>query len=626
MKKNKMTKYNIFFGKDFSNTGQIDSFDNFVFYDNTGGKTVKYIKDLVTCFNDAICSCMLKLYKKEKGWTGSYYSKYDIENENDKKIEEIAANSEIYIIQTKKECSCKFLLENKNLLSSNKENLIEKIKESQEKINELLKKDELDDAKQEDFYDIIIDINSIININKGWNIFMTKEGEEKYLKYKGFDFIKIGIVGNINRGKTFILSKLSKISGVSINTKGLSIKYPDLSEEYKDRKYIILDSAGLETPVLNNLLQEEENGKEEEEEKKSEENNNEAKKDEENKEFKKKARDILVTESFLQKFIITNSDILILVVGKLTFSEQKLILKIKKEIKDNKDIKYLYIIHNLKNYTKISQVEKYIENTLCKSSTFSVKKSESVGSNPKKIKDGYHFNEEKNAEYKQLNIFHLIFAQDGSEAGNFYNEYSIDFIETQYNVQWVKKKFDVIEEVKKQFSKLSKLYLEQKIEKNEFNSNEDILQNKIIKLDKEKELTLKKCLLDEIGNPIFKLNGLEPKHNVFVNEQFLEIRVELPGNCNPEVSPFNYSGEDTVITVSGNKNYDKEPKNPEDCIYNSREYGKFEIDIPFKTGEYRIIDQTLKEKKIKKGILILKYKIETNEKNEKTIIENEEDI
>ena len=333
MKKNKMTKYNIFFGKDFSNQGQIDSFDNFVFYDNTGGITVKYIKDLVTCFNDAICSCMLKLYKKEKGWTGSYYSKYDIENENDKKIEEIAANSEIYIIQTKKECSCKFLLENKNLLSSNKENLIEKIKESQEKIkesqekikesqknnelqekiikelqekiNELLKKDELDDAKQEDFYDIIIDINSIININKGWNIFMTKEGEEKYLKFKGLDFIKIGIVGNINRGKTFILSKLSKISfpsGVSINTKGLSIKYPDLSEEYKDRKYIILDSAGLETPVLNNLLQEEENGKEEEEEKKSEENNNEAKKDEENKEFKKEARDILVTESFLQKF------------------------------------------------------------------------------------------------------------------------------------------------------------------------------------------------------------------------------------------------------------------------------------------------------------------------------------
>ena len=385
-----MKKCNIFFGTDFSNQGKIDSFDNLVYYDNNGSKTVKDIKNFITCFNDAICSCMLKLYKKEKGWTGSYYSKYDIENENDKKLKEISNNSEIYIIQTQKECNC---------------------------IN----------AKQENFYDIIIDINSIININKGWNIFMTKEGEEKYLKYKGLDFIKIGIVGKETKTKTYVISKLLKISfpsGVSINTKGLGIKYPDLSEEYKDRKFILLDFDGLETPVLNHEIQKEEN-------------NNEVKKDEENKEFKKKARDILVTESFLQKFIITNSNILILVIDKLTFSEQKLILKKKKEIKDNKDIKYLYIIHNLKNYTKISQVENYIENALCKSSTFSVIKSESITFHKKNIE--YHFYEEKNPEYKQLNIFHLILAHDGSEAGHFYNEHTIDFIETQYNIQWDKK-------------------------------------------------------------------------------------------------------------------------------------------------------------------------------------------
>ena len=138
-------------------------------------------------------------------------------------------------------------------------------------------------------------------------------------------------------------------------------------------------------------------------------------------------------------------------------------------------------------------------------------------------------------------------------------------------------------------------------------------------------MTLKKCLLGEIGNPIFKINGLEPKYNVFVNEQFLEIRVELPGNCTPEVSFPKYSGEDTIITVSGNKNYDKEPKNPEECIYNLREYGKFEIDIPFKTEDYKITD-SIKETKIKKGILILKYKIETEKSKEKNIIENEEDI
>ena len=38
-------------------------------------------------------------------------------------------------------------------------------------------------------------------------------------------------------------------SGMSIKTEGLSIKYPDLSV-FKDRKIVLLDSAGSETPVL----------------------------------------------------------------------------------------------------------------------------------------------------------------------------------------------------------------------------------------------------------------------------------------------------------------------------------------------------------------------------------------
>ena len=118
------------------------------------------------------------------------------------------------------------------------------------------------------------------------------------------------------------------------------------------------------------------------------------------------------------------------------------------------------------------------------------------------------------------------------------------------------------------------------------------------------------------------MNGLEPKYNVFVNERLLEIRVELPGNCTPEVGAPIYLGEDTVITVSGNKNYDKEPKNPEDCIYNSREYGKFEIDIAFKTGDYKI-NPKLKEAKLLKGILILKYELYNDESDEKAINENE---
>ena len=43
--------------------------------------------------------------------------------------------------------------------------------------------------------------------------------------------LKIGVIGNANKGKSFILSKISNFNlpcGTSIKTQGLSIKYPEL--------------------------------------------------------------------------------------------------------------------------------------------------------------------------------------------------------------------------------------------------------------------------------------------------------------------------------------------------------------------------------------------------------------
>ena len=61
-------------------------------------------------------------------------------------------------------------------------------------------------------------------------------------------------MGNGNKGKSYILSKISDIElpvGESIKTKGLSIKFPEL-KNYSNRTITLLDSAGQETPVLNN--------------------------------------------------------------------------------------------------------------------------------------------------------------------------------------------------------------------------------------------------------------------------------------------------------------------------------------------------------------------------------------
>ena len=605
-----MKKYKLIFGTDFNNKITLDSQENLPYYDNKNNKTVGDIKDFITCFNDKICTCMLKLYQYQGSLFGSYI-KYKGENEDSKKLNEIVGtDSAIYIAQIKKDCTCNFLKNNITNIPFQKRSLIEKL-------NELEKTKELKTFKEEDFYDIIIDINSISAIKKGWNIEFTERGRQKYDQYKKDPLIKIGIVGNVNNGKSFILSKLSKIelpTGTSISTKGLSIKYPDLGDGHEHRKYILMDSAGLENPILTD---ENEEGEEEEREEIAKNYKEEIDK------FRLKARDILITESFLQSFIISTSDLLLVVIDKLSFSEQKLINKIKGEIKTNKIKKQIFIIHNLKTYRTKEQMESYIKDTLNKSATFKLRTGESITSNRKKVKNGIYFTEENNSN--DFSVFHLLFAADGSEAGNYYNDYTIDFIEEKYNNDLNKKKFDVIEEVKSKFVEYSSRYLTEKIDINDINSNEESLNDKLIKFNGKKDLILKKCQIDEIGFQTFKKNGFEPRYNYFKNGNCLEIRAELPGNVKPVVNKPQYLDENTIISLYGEKKKDKDPEKLEDNYFNSREFGNFNLEIPLKTSDFKI-NPSIKENKIKNGILFLKYDFYTDEKDEKISLTVDEEI
>ena len=229
-----------------------------------------------------------------------------------------------------------------------------------------------------------------------------------------------------------MLSKLSKInlpSGSSIKTEGLSIKYPDL-KDYPDRRIVLLDSAGLETPVLitneenseivhNDIDQQKMSGVEDPKT--------------EDTIFKEKSKEKIITELFLQDYIIYNSDILIVVVGILTYSEQKILNKIKTKLKREKSLikpnNNLFIIHNLMTFTSVKQVEAYIEQTLLKSATFQLEKNMKINS-IKGFQKGICFYE-KNSSPK---IFHLIFANEYSEAGKFYNENTLQFIEKSYEL------------------------------------------------------------------------------------------------------------------------------------------------------------------------------------------------
>ncbi len=538
-------------------------------------------------------------------------------------------------------------------------------------------------SKFEDFYDIIIDINSIKSVNtEGWKVKFDQKGLDKYNKYKDTELIIISVIGNNNKGKSFLLSKISKIKllfGTSIYTQGLSVKYPEL-KGYKGRQLILLDSAGLETPVLKNKKKEiiinnqminddeEENqklkdsqlNKELEENEIQEENKinedlgnkNEIKENlnlkdkelEQNKEFKENARDKIMTELFIQNFLIKVSDILLIVVGKFTYSEQLLINKIKVEAKKQNKGR-IFIIHNLQEFRTVEQVQNYIKEDLSNFATFKLKKrtwittekdkeniqenKEINGNNPEqknkifekineknvyedsKLTD-VHFTEILNyGDKKKLEVYHLIIANEDSEAGNVYNQYAYNFLENVYNLISEPKKFDIFEQVKENFKNLSDTILNDNIENVSFTENEKILEDKIMKLNFNKELSLKKCYTDELGFSFFKTGDFEPKYNYFKpDENTLEIRLEAPGNTEIDVN-HKVEGDETIITVTGKKKKDNSPKELKDNLFSMREFGNFELNIPLKVVDFKINQPRPKEgfPKFVNGVCCIQYEL-----------------
>ena len=480
---------------------------------------------------------------------------------SDKRLLEMAINGDIPKIEELQKLGVigDFLKPKENIIQINAEN-------NEINVNQTLYKD----VNFVDFYDVVIDIKSIKDINKGWNVKLSKRAEENYDQFMKEPILKIGVIGNSNKGKSFLLSKISKInlpSGTSIRTEGLSVKYPE-TELHKDRKIALLDSAGLETPVLKN--------------------NEENEMDKEF--FREKSREKIITELFLQNYIINNSDILIIVVGILTYSEQKLINRIKNEIHRAKlSRKNIFIIHNLITYTSIDQVENYI------------------------------------TEYKELDIYHLIFANEGSEAGKFYNNKTLNFIENSYQNITNIDKFDVIATIKDRFVKVSQDIIEKN--ENELTTNDfDNSDKKIIRLKSEKDFSLKKCLIDELGFSNLKGNGFDPSYNYYKEKDQIIIKIESPGVSTVESSIHNSDAYPfPIIKIKGCKNKDKKPEKIEDNIYNSREYGQFSLDIPFKGDDYSLKNEE-PEIQEKHGILLIKYKLEKKLGNKVFKVEQDEDF
>ena len=288
------------------------------------------------------------------------------------------------------------------------------------------------------FYDTIIDFDSlkISCKEKGFKVTFSENGYQNYEERKKQNSTIVGVIGHANKGKSYILSKISNEElprGYSVSTKGISVKYSKI----EIRPLIILDSAGSETPLIKN-------------------SDNEYINESNNVNFElinELARDKIATQNFIQDFIYFYSNILIIIVGQLTNDEQKLINRIKL-IYGNKKI--IFIIHNLMFIKSIKNVETIIENIIKKSITFNKLKEVKMINIIDNTNNQNYYLESKD----KINIVHLIMAREGSEAGNYYNQNTILFLRKQIKSYTKNQRFDVIESFRQYLSILSGTYIE----------------------------------------------------------------------------------------------------------------------------------------------------------------------
>ena len=489
---------------------------------------------------------------------------YKNEFENYKKKQNELENKE-----KSNETKEKNLKEFENKLNKTKDYIENDLKKKQSKWDMQFTID-VKNQKAIEYYDVIVCIDSILGIESGWKVKYSEKGKEIYEKMKNKELVKVGVVGLRNKGKSWILQKfLNKDlpKGTSIKTEGLSIKYLNDEDILKNRNYILLDSAGTEEPLLDNdkkLL-----------------NMNQ---DEALSQLELIAKDKTSTELFLQQFITNTCDILLFVVGVLTYSEQKLLTKIQKILKQKKGYKKLFIIHNLQNFVKVKQVEDYLEEYLKHSATFALKEkmftktdknSLDLGKNSKYFVETFKKNNEDDSS---LQVYHLIMGNEFDEAGSYYNDFAINYLKDHLNSFTNIKSFPVIEKIKESFVKFSEEAFENPIHENEVT----IAQDLTIKLNPEKKILFKKCFIDEMGFSNFFGSGFEPKYCVTKDNEKINITFEASGKITKISPECNISKDGNLIfSISGKKElkvFSKQEQNLK--IYeNSMKQGNFNFII-----------------------------------------------
>ncbi len=261
----------------------------------------------------------------------------------------------------------------------------------------------------------------------------------------------------------------------------------------------------------------------------------------------KLVRDKTLTNEFIKNFVINVSNINIYIVNsELDLTEQNFYTNF---LEDKNNI----IIHNLKTFSKISEVKDYIKNYLLNSIPFRLEKNIFTIISDK-IKDyNQYYYKQIFEDKKNMNIIHLIMANENSEAGSYYNESTIYFIKKLMTTNLNFVKFPIIEKVREFLFKHSEEFFHDPLARD----TNIIIQNERMLL-KNEDYVLKECYIDELGNTNFLSFNYKPNYIIYKGEykdegKKLFIDIEVSGKVTFDEINFNQNDGQNIVMIKGKR-------------------------------------------------------------------------
>lgn len=432
-------------------------------------------------------------------------------------------------------------------------------------------------------YNLALEVDLLKNLLEGWKI--RYKDIANYESLKKEKMIVLSLIGFKNTGKSFLASKIAKDNLCDKSESNyLYLKY--ITKPFDDFRLAIIDTPGFSRFIKKNYK-----------------SNNIIEKTE-TKIVDEMEKNILLTDNFLLNFVLKKSDFLIVVVGTLNLYEQQLLNKLKSKDEEHKEafkeMKRIFVIHNLKELSKKEEVKDHIKNVMLNSMTFKLEEKETQLIKEGDLNKNSKFFIEKH-QNKEIEIYHLILARDKSEAGNYYNDFTYDMIWQQYNYFHAYNSFDLISEIKKEIITVSeKIFVNPLKSLDDFENTEDK-----IKVKKGFDY-----ISNSDENTDFSFIKLKPKYSYYKvdNNTKLLVVIEMPGkilnqklSCSAPKNGFysmKFSGK-KIIELP--QNCENEKKNG--LLFNNREEGEFKEVFKIKQDIFSLSNyKPIKEENEKNGV------------------------